>query len=95
MLQVFYANDFDYKHTVKRFDEFYRDYVGDARELAALKSTLKPAADTADLEEEIRSLENAIAVGNSKITGLASEQGRLEEERKHFNLRLYYSSRKI
>lgn len=81
--KYFYANDFDYKHTVKRFDEFYRDYVGDARELAALKSTLKPAADTADLEEEIRLLENAIAVGNSKITGLASEQGRLEEERKH------------
>ena len=49
----------------------------------ALPISLKPAADTADLEEEIRSLENAIAVGNSKITGLASEQGRLEEERKH------------
>ncbi len=81
--KYFYANDFDYKHTVKRFDEFYRDYVGDTRELAALKSTLKPAADTADLEREIHSLENAIAIGSSKITELASEQGRLEEERKH------------
>lgn len=83
--KYFYVNDLDCNQAIKRFDEFYRDYIGDRRELDALKSTIKPAADISALEADIRSLENAVSSEGSAITALASEQGRLEEERKHLS----------
>lgn len=83
--KYFYVKDLDFNQAVKRFDEYYREYLGDKREMDVLKSVVKKPVDTSELENEIASCEERISTANSRVTSLAAERGRLEEERKHLS----------
>ena len=83
--KYFYVNDMDFHQVVKRFDEYYREYVGDKREFDALKSVAKSPADTSALEREIAAITQQINDAGFRLTSLAAERGSLEEERKHLS----------
>lgn len=78
-----YTQDLDYNGVIKEFWKFYGDYLGDKRELEALRSVIKrPDADASELENRIVALERKQDDISSKLTYLASEEGRLTQERK-------------
>ena len=73
--------DFD---TVKRtLWERHKDYQGDVRERNTLLSLVNNAhADTSHFEQDIQNVQNVLAEISQRMSELATEMGRLSEERK-------------
>lgn len=78
-----YTQDLDYNGVIKEFWRFYGDYVGDKRELEALRGLIKrPSSDVDKLQEQKALLERKQEDVADKLTRLAGEEGRLSQERK-------------
>ena len=78
-----YTTDLDYNGVVKEFWKYYSDYVGDKREYEALRGAVKrPNADIDELNNQIKQFERRQDEAVNKLTLLASEEGRLTQERK-------------
>ena len=84
--KYFYTRDLDYNGVIKAFWKFYSDYVGDKRELETLRALVKrPSADGNTLQSQKEDIERRRENAVNKLTYLASEQGRLSQERNALN----------
>lgn len=78
-----YTQDLDYNGVVKEFWRFYGEYVGDKRELEALRRvTKRPDDNVCELEEQRDKLERRQEKVADRLTYLANEEGRLSQELK-------------
>ena len=81
-----YTQNLDYNAVVKEFWKFYSNYLGDKRELEALRSVVKkPSANVSETESQVNQLEHKRENIANRLTYLASEEGRLTQERKSLN----------
>lgn len=81
-----YVKDLDYNGAIKAFWKFYSDRQADRRELETLRGLVKrPSSDVDMLRERKASLERKQEEIASKLTDLATEQGRLTQERATLN----------
>lgn len=81
-----YTQNLDYRGVVKQFWKFYNDYIGDKRELDALRRALRRTVGDREINESVTRLESICAGIVSKLTSLANEEGRLTQERRTLGL---------
>lgn len=85
--KYFYVNDLDYNGVKKEFWRFYSDYAGDKRELETLRRTVKRSdVDDNESVKSLSLLERKQSDVERRLTALASEEGRLFQERKMLNV---------
>lgn len=80
------ANELDYNSLVRQFMQFYSDYLGDKRELETLRSIVKRTnGNVGELENQVEQIERQREIIANRLTSVASEEGRLTQEKKTLN----------
>ena len=79
-----FTDGVDYETVKRTLWERFRDYQGDVRERNTLLSVSSKAqaTDTAEIEQDIQNVNNVLSALTQQMSELATETGRLFEERK-------------